>query len=138
MPFWDTYYHLVWSTFKRQHLITAIVENTLFGLIQHKSQELGCPIHAINSMPDHVHIVVSIKPSLAIAKWVKDVKGYSSYQTNQLDVADVYFNWQSSYGCLTYGRKVVPEIVEYVKNQKQRHSNDDIYAYLERTDINEK
>lgn len=133
MPFWDMYYHLVWATFKRQHLITPVVEDTLFGLIRQKSLEL----HAINTMPDHIHIVVSIKPSIAVAKWVKDIKGFASYQTNQLDVAEDHFSWQSSYGSLTYGRKVVPKIIEYVNNQKQHHANDDIFVYLERTDIDD-
>lgn len=137
MAFWDTYYHLIWATHRRAHLITPTVEETLFRLIRHKSQMLKCPIHAVNTMPDHIHIVTSIRPSVAVMQWVKEVKGFSSYQTNQLDVADEYFSWQSGYGCLTYGRKALPNIIDYVQNQKQHHANDDVYQYLERTDNEE-
>ena len=123
----------MWGTHKRHHWITPSIEITLIGLIQHKSQELRCPIHAINTMPDHVHIVVSIRPNVAVAKWVKDVKGFSSYQVNQLEITHDHFRWQTSYGVLTYGKKVIPKIIAYVENQKQHHANDDVYVYLERT-----
>jgi len=137
MPFWDMYYHVVWATHGRAHLITPKVEEKLYGVIRHKSQLLKCPVLAINGMPDHIHVVVSIHPTVSVAQWVKEVKGFSSYQTNQLDVADGYFNWQSGYSSLTYGRKVIPQIVEYVDNQKQRHANDDVYQYLERTNTDD-
>lgn len=137
MPFWDMYYHIVWGTYKRQHLITPNIEAKLFGLIRHKSQELQCPIHAINTMPDHIHVVTSIKPSLSVAKWVKDVKGFSSYQINQLDMIDDHFRWQSSYGSITYGRKAISNVIDYLNHQKQHHANDETYIYLERTDIAE-
>ncbi len=137
MAFWDMYYHIVWATHGRSHFITPKLEETLFGLVKHKSQMLNCPIHAINSMPNHIHVVVSINPSLAVMQWGKHIKGFSSYQINQLDILEDHFRWQSGYGSITYGRKALPNILEYVQKQKQRHANDDVYQYLERIDTNE-
>jgi len=50
------YYHFVWSTRDRQPLITVELEPHLHRYIRHKCQELEVFVHALNSMPDHVHL----------------------------------------------------------------------------------
>ncbi|PJF38520.1 MAG: IS200/IS605 family transposase, partial [Phototrophicales bacterium] len=99
MPFRAVYYHLVWATKYRQPLITPQIESRLIEIIQHKSQELKSEIFAINTVTDHIHVAVSISPSVAVSKWVQQVKGISTHNVNlEFPNNEHRFQWQPSYG----------------------------------------
>ena len=82
MTLWRTYYHLVWATDDRAPLITDLVEDELYRYMAAKTRSLDCLFHAVGGMADHVHLVVSIPPSRAIADFVKRIKGSSSRHIN--------------------------------------------------------
>ena len=74
MPFWRTYYHLVWATKDRAELIGPEVEETLFRYLVNKAAELNVRVYAINGWFDHVHMVVGIPPKHSIATVVKRLR----------------------------------------------------------------
>jgi putative transposase len=82
MAFWRLYYHLVWAMKERELLISPNLETKLYGYIIGKADALSCIVHAIGGMEDHIHLVVSIPPTLSIADFVKKIKGSSSYHWN--------------------------------------------------------
>ena len=98
MPLWRLYYHLVWATKERQPLINPEKETTLYHYIISKADSLGCIVHAIGGVEDHIHLLVSIPPTLAIADFVRNLKGSSSHYLNQLTVSANKFGWQEGYG----------------------------------------
>ena len=73
MALWRLYYHLVWTTKNRQYLITPDKESTLYNYIIGKADSLGCIIHGIGGIEDHIHLVASIPPSLSIAEFAGPV-----------------------------------------------------------------
>ena len=75
MPYWQLFYHLVWSTKNRQPFLTPSVEPIIFGFLRSKAIALGGVVFAINGMFDHVHMLVSIPPRIAVADFVGQVKG---------------------------------------------------------------
>jgi putative transposase len=116
-------------------MLTADLEQLVFSTIEHKSIELDSPIQIINGMPDHIHVVVSITPRLAVADWVKHIKGSSTREVNAMfPQLSTRFSWQQGYGVLTLGAKVLPDICGYVKSQKEHHTHQTAKPYLERTD----
>ncbi len=133
MAFWRTYYHLIWATQNREPLITSTREKELYGYIIGKADYLGCIIHAIGGIEDHIHIVASIPPKLSIADFVKKIKGSSSYHLNHLPNSDdLGFAWQHGYGVFTLGSKQLDTAVNYVNNQKEHHRNGTFINALEK------
>ena len=61
---WYCYYHFVWATKNRTPLIESHIENVIFDAIRQKTIELSTHnrIHAINAMPDHIHVALSLYP----------------------------------------------------------------------------
>jgi putative transposase len=132
MPFAVCYYHLVWSTEGRAPLINPDVEQCIFETIARKSAALKSDILAMNSVEDHLHIAASISLSIAVADWVKQVKGLSAFEVNQrCPNLNSHFRWQKSYGILTFGAKNLPFVVDYIQRQKEHHSNNQLVSYLE-------
>jgi REP element-mobilizing transposase RayT len=52
--------HLVWATWDRLPLIDPALERRLHRMMASLAQDQGCKVLALNGMPDHVHIVVSL------------------------------------------------------------------------------
>src|SRR5262245_44861953 len=75
-------------------------------------------------MPDHIHVVVSIPPRIAISAFVQQLKGESSHLLNHgvgREGQDL-FRWQSQYGVVSFGERSLTDVVAYVQNQRTHHS----------------
>ena len=134
MPFWRTYYHLVWTTKKREALIRPEIESRLYGYLESKARELGVHVYAIGGWTDHVHLVVAIPPRLSVAEVVKGLKGASAFHMNHGPAQDAHFAWQRGYGVFSLGEKQRPVAEAYVRQQKEHHSRQSTNSWLERTD----
>jgi len=95
------------------------------------AREEGALVHATGTMPDHVHVAVSIPPRVAIAHVVMRIKGSTSHLFNHDAEAETWHGWQAEYGVVSLSEKALPQVVEYVRNQPQRHAGNELYAGLE-------
>jgi len=134
MPFWKCYYHVVWATKNRQPNLTPPMEIVIHGAIRQKCQQLGCEVLAINGTTDHLHVALTKPPTQNAAYVVGQIKGAASREVNRAFPDDDHFEWQSGYGILTFGEKVMPKVIDYIAQQKTKHQNDDCYDYMERLD----
>ena len=133
MSLWQLYYHIVWATKERQPLIMPQKEPDLYNYMIGKSDALRCIVHAIGGMEDHIHLVVSIPPTMAIAEFVKNIKGSSSYYFNHSLTSTLNkFAWQEGYGVFSLGSKQLEQAVNYVKNQKSHHLQGTTNSHLEK------
>ncbi|MEH1850458.1 MAG: IS200/IS605 family transposase [Nostoc sp.] len=133
MSLWRLYYHIVWATKECQRLITSDKETELYNYIIDKSNSLNCRLHAIGGIEDHIHLVVSIPPRIAIAEFVKKIKGSSSHHFNQnLCPTSEKFAWQEGYGIFSLGSKQLDQAVIYVQNQKIHHLQGTVNSHLEK------
>lgn len=132
------YYHIIWAVKGRFPALTTEVEAIAFTAIHRKSRELQSTIYALDAAYDHVHVAVTIPPSIAIAEWVRSAKGLSAREINsQFPEIDPHFYWQKGYSVHSLGQKVLPFVVNYVKNQKDHHANNTLEPYLEQLEDNE-
>lgn len=134
MTYWRLHYHLIWTTAERQPNLIADREKVFYGVLYNKGQELGLKIHAAGNVENHVHIVVSIPPKLAVAECVRQIKGASAFAINQMQKDDDKFAWQGGYGALTLGERSLPIVMAYAANQKEHHRANKLTALYERID----
>jgi putative transposase len=116
--------------------LTPELETVAIRVIQEKSDTLHCPIQTINGYYDHLHISVSIHPTIALSTWVQTMKGISSHQINQtFPDLDTHFHWQRSYAALTFGKKHLSMVCGYIERQKEHHQEGTLQQYLEHLDV---
>ena len=138
MPFWRSFAHLVWTTKNRRPLIRPQIEGALYACLVSRAAEMGCYVHAVNGMADHVHVVISIPPKLSVSDVVKNMKGSSSHFVNhELTPRPEPVAWQRGYGDLSLGESQCAQAVAYVENQKQHHQLNSTNSWLERVDEDE-
>ena len=137
MPYWKLFYHFVWATRYRERVIAPTIEPVIHDLLRTKAASLGATV-ALNGMEDHIHLVVSVPPKLALADFIGKVKGAASATFNKSGLLDRPLYWQEEYGILSFDQKRLPRYVTYVENQKAHHSRAELIPVLERTGENTK
>jgi putative transposase len=133
VPFARCYYHIIWATYRRQPLISEAIEPYLNGIVRNKATESRIDVFALNSVADHIHLAVRVPPSVLLSEWIGKVKGATSFAINQRwQGLDTRFQWQESYGVLTFGERYLGKVVEYVVRQKEHHAHNTLLPALER------
>lgn len=70
--------HLVWCPKYRRSVLVGKVAERLRTLLYEKAAELEMTIHALEIMPDHVHLFVEFDPRWAVAQIAASFKGSTS------------------------------------------------------------
>jgi len=132
MPYWQLFYHLVWSSKDRQPLLTPQVEKRIYGYLTSKAVGLKGVVYTIGGTIDHVDMVVAIPPAISVSKFVGQIKGAVSTRFNKSGISDVRFKWQDEYGAFSFDAKRLPNYIAYVERQKEHHAEGTIIPILER------
>lgn len=116
---------LVFTVQNRFCLITDKWKDELYqyiaGIIRNNNHKLL----AINGMPDHIHILVGLRPTQSISELMKDIKGDTSRWINDKGFVNGRFSWQEGYGAFSYCRSEVKMITDYINNQLIHHQGKD-------------
>ncbi len=132
MPYWRLFYHIAWATKDRQALIKDGLATPLHEQITKNAERFGAIVHAIGGVEDHVHLAVSVPPSIALSELVGQLKGSSSHFVNHELAPSIPFAWQSDYGVISLDSKQLDKVTQYVTEQKEHHTRRTTIAVLER------
>ena len=114
-------YHIVFSTKNRQGVLDVEQHEQLFryiwGIVKNKQSVL----HQVNGLTDHLHILTSLHPSLALADFVKDIKLACTQWIRKEGIFPGFTGWQEGYGAFTHSLQEKPRLVEYIRTQKDHH-----------------
>jgi putative transposase len=130
MSIWRLYYHLIWPTKDHRPLIQPAWEKELYTYLGAKAQELSCVPNAINGTSTHLHLVLSIPPSMAVSDVVGLLKAGSSRRINKA-YPEVRFAWQADSFLYSISETGLERIVGYVKAQKVHHAQGTLIAGFE-------
>lgn len=122
-PYTQLYVHLVRATWDRLPLITPAIEPRIYACIAQKCRELKCVPLAIGGIEDHVHLLARLHTTTGVASLAKEVKGASSHLVTHEITPDEFFKWQGAYGAFTLCKRDVPQVLAYVRHQKQHHAH---------------
>ncbi len=121
--FSQIYIQIVFAVEGRQNLISPKWREELHkyitGIVIKREQK----VIAIFCMPDHIHLLVGIKPSIAISDLVRDIKAGSSNFINGKGWIRGRFNWQEGFGAFSYSRSQIEAVSNYILDQENRHAN---------------
>ena len=121
MAYTQLLYHIVFRTKNSRMTISEPNERLMYKYIFETSQNIGCTIHRIGGMPDHIHILVSLPPTLAVAQYVETVKTSLSKCFGHSPEFPAFEGWASGYAAITYSTREKDMIVNYIKGQKAHH-----------------
>lgn len=114
-------YHVVWCPKYRRPVIEEAVDARLKQIIRDVCAERECNIIELETMPDHVHLLVECDPQYGIHRLVKQVKGRSSRLLREEFPSlkrRLPTLWTNSYFVATVGGAPLEIVKQYVENQR--------------------
>ena|SRR5262252_7470997 len=116
-------YHLVWCPKYRRPVLTNGVADRLKVLLVEKAAEIGATLHALEVLPDHVHLFVESDPTRAPASIAAQFKGYTSRVLRQ-EFPSLRSRlptlWSRSYFISTVGHVSESTVKRYIETQWER------------------
>jgi REP element-mobilizing transposase RayT len=115
------YVHVVFAVKGRENLISPKWKEKLYqyitGIITNKNQKLMI----INGMPDHLHLLIGLKPDINLSDLVREIKSNSSKWINENRMLPGKFEWQIGFGAFTVGQSQIQSVVNYIRGQEKHH-----------------
>ena len=119
--FTQIYYPIDFSTKNRECVLQANKRDDLFrytwGILKNKD----CHLYRIGGVEDHVHILTELRPTIALADLVKDIKTSTSSWIKQNNVFPDFDHWQDGYGAFPVSHSDKDAVIEYIKGQEEHH-----------------
>ena len=119
--FSQIYIQTVFAVSSRMSLIKPPFKEDVYKYITGIVKKQGQKLIAINGMPDHVHILIGLRPSMALADLVQEIKVDSTNFINKNRWVHGKFSWQEGYGAFSYGHSQLTTIIKYIQNQEHHH-----------------
>ena len=122
MSYTNTMYHIVLRTRRSEPTIVIEHERDLYAYIMGFVNNMNGKLYRIGGMPDHVHLLVSLPATLAMSKFVQELKVSTSKWLKANADFPRFEGWSREYAGFSYGLRDKDTIVNYIKNQKEHHS----------------
>ena len=119
--FTKLYIHVVFAVHRRQPLIADRWACDLFAYINGIVKNNHHKLIAINGMPDHIHLLISLSPEQAISDLVRDIKSNATHWINTNQMYHHTFKWQRGYSAFAVSFNDVRRVTDYIKNQQEHH-----------------
>jgi REP element-mobilizing transposase RayT len=115
------YIHIVFAVKGRQNLISENWKDEIYKYITGIVTNKGQKVISINGMPDHIHILIGLKPDKSISDLVRDIKSNSSKFINDRKWINGKFEWQTGFGAFSYSHSQLTNVINYILRQEEHH-----------------
>lgn len=116
------YIHFIFGTKNGNKFITPKIEKRLWSYIGAIGKRMGVRPIAIGGDQDHLHLLLSVPPNLSVSFIMQKLKGSSSkWMNDTFYTKKRIFRWQAGYSAFSVGHSQKQRVIDYIRNQKQRH-----------------
>ena len=133
------HYHAVFSTKNRERWIAQEFEGRVWDYLGGIARQNGLKPILVGGTDDHVHLLFSMPPSIALSEAIKQIKGGSSgwVKANFAELGK--FTWQDGYGAFTVSKSQIQEIEDYIRGQREHHRaksfQEEYRAFLDKHEV---
>lgn len=118
-------YHLMWVIKYRRKVLTRAMSARLKVLIREIAAEIDAEVLAVEEDVDHVHVLLSLKPTHTLSKVVQRIKGKTAYLMfrefptlrNRLWGGHL---WSPSKYVVTVGGATIETVKKYIDSQHDK------------------
>ena len=115
------HYHLVFSTKDRVPLIAPAWRERLHEYLGSAVRGLDGVPGIVGGVADHVHFLVSLRPTHCLADFMRELKKASSRWVKET-INLARFQWQEGYGAFTVSPSQRRLVRDYIANQEEHHA----------------
>src|SRR6266849_4917351 len=131
--------HVIFSTKNREAWLRTEIEDRVWSYLGGIARENAMKAVMIGGMENHIHLLLGISPTLAVSKAVQLIKGGSPAWIKETFPGLGGFGWQDGYGAFSVSKSQVPDVVEYIRGQREHHRmrsfEEEYRAFLDKHEI---
>ena len=126
--------HIVWHTKDSLPLLTPTVEPAAHRLLRKRIIETPSVfVHEIGGIETHLHLAMTVPPTLTVSQWIGQLKGGVTHDVNQqLGTRQKALQWQAGYGVVSFGTGDLQWVTAYIRKQREHHGRGSVHERLER------
>ena len=113
--------HCIFSTKERRRFITPELRERLWPFLGGIARQNKMKAVEIGGVEDHVHILLSLPSTMAIAKALQLIKGGSSKWIHETFPEQRGFAWQEEYGAFSVSVSQLDKTIKNIKGQETHH-----------------
>ena len=127
----NLFYHIVFSTKRRQDFIAPEIENRVWAYIGGVARKHEMTAVQVGGIDNHIHALIMAKPTMEPSRIALFIKGDSSRWICETfrELAD--FGWQDGYGIFSVSKSKVGAVVKYIQDQREHHFGETFEAEYE-------
>ena len=114
-------YHVVFATKYRKRVIAKPVQDSMYQYIGGIIRDFNGSLDCVGGIADHIHLLVSIPPRIAVSDAIRSIKSNSSRWVNEQEWSIRNFEWQKGYGAFTVSYSQMELVRAYIANQELHH-----------------
>ncbi len=121
MSYTYSYYHIIFHTLHNNPSIDEKHEKELYKYIWGLCKNKNVFLHRIGGTPNHLHLMVNLPSSLALADFVRELKTSTHHWLKANPNFPLFDGWSIGYAGLSCGPNDIDRVITYIKNQKEHH-----------------
>ncbi len=133
MSYVSSLYHVVFTTYGRQPVIDNNHREALYRVIASEIDECKSKALIIGGIQDHIHILLSLSPQIALSDLMRNIKSKSSVWAKASGLFPLFNGWEREYGAFSLSYSHRDAVYNYIATQQTHHdtnSLDDEYRRL--------
>ena len=134
--FTKNHQHIVFSTAERRKLIEKPFQPKLWAYVAGICRNHGMFVRTVGGVEDHVHMLIELPPTMAVATAVGTVKTNSSKWAGEKGRD---FAWQKGYAAFSVSASNIQAVERYIAHQEAHHRKisyeDELIALLRKHGI---
>jgi putative transposase len=104
-------------------MLPVAFDPMLASILGHKARSLACVLIVAGCGPDHVHVLLRLAPTIALAGAVQSLKGATAHNVNQERLLTEPLTWQAGYWAESLGPADLDPVARYLRLQRQHHDD---------------
>ena len=121
MSYISAYYHCVFSTKGRRPVLTPEIRARLWPYMGGIARKHNIKAIEVGGVSDHVHMLISLPPTLPICTALQYIKGESSKWIHDTFPHSREFAWQKEYAAMSVSASSLDRVIRYIRNQEAHH-----------------
>ena len=121
MSYSQLIYHVVIRTKKSKPTLSLEHSEKLYRYIWGVIKNKNGLLYRVNGMEEHVHILFSLHPTIALSDFMRELKAETSKMLKRTAGFEQFSGWGDGYAALTYSSMDKDMIINYIKNQRKHH-----------------
>jgi putative transposase len=113
--------HSIFSTKDRRPMIVPEIKAEMLPVIGGIIRNIKGKAYAINGTADHLHLLMSLPPSLSVSEAIQKIKANSSRWVHEKWPKHKVFGWQEGFAAFSVSKSNVPGVIKYIDTQEEHH-----------------